>query len=86
MWLSIVTPAPQYPGIAGTCLGIQILYFVMSKVQPRVLPMTAGDIFLVNSRVGPRPITPGTIGQSPGISGHPGVIDFRPICWKCLPT
>ena len=56
-----------------------ILYFVMSKVQPQVLPETVGDIFLENTQVGPRRITQGDFGQSPGICGHPGVVDFQPF-------
>ena len=81
MQLSIVTLAPHYPGIAGTCPGIEFCtLIVMSiKVQPRVLPGTAGDIFLVNPQVGPRPITPGAFSQSPSICVHPGVVDFRPF-------
>ena len=74
MRLSIVTPAPEYLGIARTCPGI---HCVISKVQPWVLTGTAGDIFLVNPRVGSRHITPGAFGQSTGICGHPRVLDFR---------
>ena len=61
MQLSIVSPAPHYPGRAGDLSRDLILYFVMSKVQPRVMPGTAGDSFRVNPRVGPRPITPGAM-------------------------
>ena len=57
---------------SGDLPGDSILYFVLSKVQPRVLPRTAGHIFLVNPWVGPRPTTPGAFGQSPGIRGIPG--------------
>ena len=67
MQLSIVTPASLLPGDSGGPVGDSILYHVMSKVRPRVLPRTAGHIFLVNPWVGPGPITLGAFGQSPGI-------------------
>ena len=72
-------PGPPLPGDSGDLPGDSILYFVMSKVQPRVLLGTAGDIFLVNPLVGPRPIAQGAFGQSPGICGHPQVVDFWPF-------
>ena len=79
MQLSIVTlPPPPLHGDSRDLPGDSVLYFVMSKVQPQVLPGTAGDIFLVNPQVGPRSITLGTFGQSPGICGHPGAVDFQP--------
>ena len=49
---------PPLSGDSGDLPGDSILYFVMSKVQPQVLPGTAGHIFLVNPRVGPHPLTP----------------------------
>ena len=58
MQLLSVTLALQYPGIAGTCLGIQFCtlwcarYIVLCDVQGTALK-TAGDIFLVSPRLGP---------------------------------
>ena len=80
MQLSIVTLAPL-PRDSRDLLGDSILYFVMSKVQPRVSGRDwgGGDIFLVSPQVGPRPTTPGTIGQSPGIYRHPVVVEFWPF-------
>ena len=72
-------PGPPLSTGSGDLPGDSILYFVMSKVQPWALRGTAGDIFLVNPRVDPRPITPGAFGQRHVICGHPGVLDFRPF-------
>ena len=62
-------PGPHCPGIGGLAPGFNLLLCDV-QVQPRVLPRTVGDLFLVNPRVGPRPITPDAFGQSPGICGH----------------
>ena len=79
MRLSTVTSPPPLPGDSGDLPRDSILYFARSKVQPRVLPGIAGDIFLLNPRVGPQSITQGTFGQSPIIYGHPGIVDFLPF-------
>ena len=48
MAINGIPSPPPLPGDGGDLPGDLILYFVMSKVQPRVLPETARDFFLVN--------------------------------------
>ena len=63
MQLSIITLAPHYPAIAGTCPGIQFCTLWRSRYSPGL----QGTFFLVNPQVAPCPITPGTFGQRPSI-------------------
>ena len=86
MQLSIVTLAPHYLGIAGTCLEIQFCTLWCPEYSPGYCPGLRGDMFPINPQVGPRPITPGAFGQSPRICRHPRVVDFQFFWPKYLPA
>ena len=65
MLLSIVTPAPGYPGMGGDLGGGSILKIDISPAIPRPRPGSAGQHFLVSPR--PRPGPPQGNFSNPAI-------------------